>query len=582
MQKFVTQRHGQHRHISDCGQARVFRIVVLFTLAALAFAPRPAMAQGEGAVITTNFPEPGGTLAAPPFRLFPPIGYGDYSNMETDPTAISAADRDSTIALIKAGLPNGMNVRSMNRWQDAQEASPDLQIVNNVPIAGATYTLFLPPGWKKSSRLPVLLSGNGAGVGNNERLWKGAEILIPTLVGKTARPGRSPLIAAFSNAGGTESQGIDEHTLRSVGAFFDFIGANGGDPQRAIMAGASRGGGTALVWGANPLGLNYTAQAVFADIPPTAYGTLAARSVLTYPNLGYIYIAIAHQPDAYRYASPNGPTTPKIETLIGTNDLDEADRRSPLGLAEKLRGKILVIARGTHDAFFPLWEFLRFDRRLDSLGIPHTSLITLGQGHAPTRGLFGELEKYIDALAQGTAYQPPTGRHFFINLNPPGGPQVPLADFIKSGSTAAEVDSLPAETIQGLPFTAEIPSHAGAGNPVDIAVCGPAGGTWRYQAVAPDGKAWTQAQGTFDANECAQTTLAAPTSPGEYTWSFEFNGKTVPPLYTPLRNQGGCGLPATTIVTMQQPSPGEINGSEPSLGFGVDQYSAQDPACIAQ
>src|SRR5579859_1157208 len=111
-------------------------------------------------VITTNFPFVGGTIASLPFRFFPNIGYGDYSNAETDPVAVPASERDAVLAKVQAQLPAGMSVVSLNTWSDAKENANTVQVVNNVPISGATYTIILPPQWNKSAKMPVLLSGN--------------------------------------------------------------------------------------------------------------------------------------------------------------------------------------------------------------------------------------------------------------------------------------------------------------------------------------------------------------------------------------------------------------------------------------
>jgi hypothetical protein len=542
-----------------------------------------AHGQAADGVITTNFPKPGDTAAAPPFRLYPPTSYGDYSNMETDPTAITADQRDELMAIIKKALPAGIDAATLNHWADVKEGVATLQIVNNVAIKGATYTIVLPPNWKRSAKLPVLLSGNGAGVSNNQRLWKQKDASLLALVNLASAPGRSGLIAVYSNAGGTESQGIDTHTYTSVGAFFDFIGQNGGDPQNVITAGGSRGGGTALMWAINPLKLNYHVHAVFADIPPTAYGSLSQVSVLTYPNLGYIYVAGTHDPTAYLYSSPNGPQHPVLDKLIGTNDVAKANAISPLGSADQLKDKTeLVIGRGTHDAFFPLWEFLTFDRRLTELGITHSTVITLGQGHTGSTLLDNELGKYIDQFSQNKPYQSTPGRFYQINLNPPEGTQVPLTEFIKNGMNAdPKATALPGGD---LPFTAEIPSLVGVGLPVDISVCGKVGATFSYEAKSAEGITWTSVEGTIDATECAHQQIKAPDATGAYAWTFTYNGQPISSINTPQRNEGGCGLPAVTTVNMKQPSPAEItanNGDDGTLGFGVDQYSAQESTCTA-
>ncbi len=561
-------------------RTQIFLIGLCLSLCALAATIFPTHAQTASpesdGVINTNFPNPGDTKPSPAIRILPGVSYGSYSNMSTDPVAISAAERDTLLAAASK-TASGIKMISLNNWDAVQEGQPAIQIVNNVPIKGATYTIVLPPGWKRSAHYPVLLSGNGAGVSNNARLWKGSDTSLINAIALASTRDRSGLIAAYSNAGGTESQGVDDHTYKSVGAFFDFIGQNGGDPMHAIMAGGSRGGGTALMWAINPLDLNYKVVAVFADIPPTAYGTLSQLSVLTYPNLGYINEALVHDPNAYLYSNPNGPSNSHIGLLIGVNDAAGADAKSPIGMAERLKDKVLVIGRGTHDPFFPLWEFLRFDDRLTALGITHSTVITLGQGHVGNTFLETQVRAYIDALSQGKAYQPPPGRFIYIDLAPPEGPQVPLPAFLKDGLNA-DPKAVPVAGLD-LPFAAEIPAGAGVGNPVDISVCGKIGSTYSYSAKDAAGKAWTSAAGTFDATECAHVQIKAPDVPGTYTWSFTSQDKPIAVTNTPLRNEGGCGLPAETIVTTLQPSPADLTGNQPTLGFGVDQYSAQEASC---
>lgn len=552
---------------------KLFLFLTAMLLTAILFSPARAQA---GGVITTNYPKPGDTSAAPAVRLLAPR-YGDYSNMETDPTAVSQAERDALLDKARAELPAGIDLLTLNKWEDAKEGLNAIQIVNNVPIQGATYTIVLPAKWSRSAKVPVLLSGNGAGVSNNQRLWKGGDTGLIKFVGTASSPGHTGLITAYSNAGGTESQGIDDHTYKSVGAFFDFIAQNGGDPQHAVTAGGSRGGGTALMWAINPLKLNYNVQAVFADIPPTSYGYLSTRSVLTYPNLGYIYVAVTHIPEAYKYGTAYGPDKPNLKALIGTDDPAEADAKSPSGMAEALKGKMLVIGRGTHDPFFPLTEFLAFDRQLKALSITHTTVITLGQGHIGNTFLAEQASAYVDALTHGKTYQPPPGRFLYINLAPPDGVQVPLSAFLKDG-LSANPKSAPIANLE-LPFTAEIPAGAGVGLPVDISLCGAPGASFSYSAIDASGKEWTKGEGQFTDKECSTDRVKAPDTPGEYTWTFTYNGKPIPPLFTPRRNEGGCGLPAITNVTTAQPSPADLNSGEPSLGFGVDQYSAQDASC---
>jgi len=89
---------------------------------------------------------------------------------------------------------------------------------------------------------------------------KVTDVLVIRYVAASAEAGRTGIIGAYSNSGGTDSLGTDDHTYKSVGAFFDFIAQNGGDRTRAIMSGGSRGGIDSLMWAINPLKLNYNGR----------------------------------------------------------------------------------------------------------------------------------------------------------------------------------------------------------------------------------------------------------------------------------------------------------------------------------
>ncbi|KAB2857437.1 MAG: acetylxylan esterase, partial [Anaerolineae bacterium] len=246
----------------------------------------------------THYPAFGDCEAAPNNEVT--VAYGVYNNRENDPVAVPAETVTATAEAITASV--GVGVRVVNNWAEVQSGSDVLQIVNNVPVEGALYTIFLPVGWTPDGSYPVALSGNGAGTSNNQRFYMGQELDAPLIVARSTQNGSSGVILAMSNAGGTESQGIDEVTYRSVEAFFKWVEANaGGDPERLVTAGASRGGGSALMWAINPLGLDYTVRGVFADVPPTQYGTLTQRSPLTYPSLAAINILVLKDLLGWKY-----------------------------------------------------------------------------------------------------------------------------------------------------------------------------------------------------------------------------------------------------------------------------------------
>lgn len=551
--------------------------VVIFSFASVAgFSTphqRPVHAQDDGATYpcaATHYPEFGGCEAAPNEVT---VTYGVYNNRENDPVAITPEEVAATVATIESQA--GVTVSVLNDWAEVESGSDSLQIVNNVPIEGALYTFFLPIGWTPEGSYVIVLSGNGAGTSNNRRFYQGGELDAPLIVSRSTADGNPGLIMAMSNAGGTESQGIDEVTYRSVGAFFQWVQENaGGDPERFVVAGASRGGGSALMWAINPLGLDYNVRGVFADVPPTQYGTLTQRSPLTYPSLAAINILILKDLLGWKYGTPNGPgqnPARAMEYLIGVGDVDEANAISPFGLADKLAGKDVMIAHGTHDTFFQFALFLEFDRKLNDLGIDHGTIVTMGNGHARSVHLWQVFEEYALALMTGEEYALPLGRQFWIDADPAGDNDIPLADFV-------------GEPVDEVPFTVEVPYKSGVGLPIDISACGAVGADFLVAWTAPNSDSPEPViEGTFDENECVSVQIETPTELGEYVWSFTYRGEEINPLNTPSRDENGCAVsPAITTVEETQPFFSETYPYDGSLAWGIDQYAAQAEGCALE
>jgi hypothetical protein len=540
----------------------VLLLALLLTLPTLTYAQ-----DSVTYVIATHYPAFGGVDPAPTDAV--EVAYGVFNNRENDYRAVTAQEAATWARHVLEAT--GLEPRLLNDWADVQEGLNTVQVVNNVPIAGALYTLFLPPGWTRAADLPVVLSGNGAGTSNNRRLYGDGETIPAELAAMSVQNGGSGLILAISNCGGTEGQGIDEPTYRSVGAFFDFIDQNGGDKHNAITAGGSRGGGSALMWAINPLDLDYTVNAVFAAVPPTHYGSLSQVSVLTYPSMTVIGTRIAHDPDSWRYDNagmrPGMNPSPFMEALIGAGNPDEADALSAIGLAERLAGKQVFLNFGAHDSYFPLSLFLEFDRRLTELDIPHGTVITLAQGHEAARFWMETLYLYLRGVAQGLNMTVPTGRFYFVDPEPPDGREIALGDLLREQGLEAS----PAD----LPVIAQFPYRTGTGNPVDVEVCGTPGDEIVLSLANAAGEVVYELSGTIDADECLVDHTALNVPPGTYTWTLTANGEAINPLNTPVRGSDGCGLRAVTIVEADQPAPETTYAGANTLSFGLDEFSGQ-------
>ncbi len=547
---------------------------------ALLLSVRFTSAQDSIYVVATHYPAFGDTQPAPDDEL--DAAYGVYNNRLNDYYAVDADTAQAVVDEISGTIMG--EVLLVNDWADVEEVSEALQIVNNVPIEGALYTIFLPRGWNRSQKLPVVLSGNGAGTSNNERLYDG-ETDMGIIVGLSTTFGEG-LIGAMSNCGGTESQGVDEITYRSVGAFFDFIDENGGDKNNAMTAGWSRGGGTALMWAINPLGLDYNVHTVFAGVPPVRYGALSQMTPLTYPSLGSIAERTARDENAYRYDNdglrPGMIPSPFLEVIMGTGDPDEADALGPWGMAEGLRGKRVMLEAGSHDAFFSLRFILEYDRLLTSMDIPHGTVITLNSGHEDGDFMRGALADALLAMAQGEDFETPTGRFYFIDTNPLEDEEMSLEDFYAEQG----IDDDPTQ----LPVTVEIPFRVGVGNPADISVCGTPGD--EVQLTMGDVYSLSV---TLDENECYSEQVTFDYPVGRYTWGLFVNDTGIPMLNSvgftsenfPLdalygsEVAVGCSQVAVTFVEDRQPLWSESYATRRTMSFGILEYAPFAPAdCV--
>ena len=495
-------------------------ILIVLLLAGLGPAgiAAPAQAQTDDYAVVTHYPAVGGMDPAPKDAV--EVSYGVFNNRLNDYYAVDATRAADVMAQIEAeiGTPAVMH----NAWDEVEENLDSLQVVNNVPLEGALYTLFLPPGWHEAARLPVLLSGNGAGHSNNRRLYGSREIIpaIVSVVGLDA--GGTGFIVAISNCGGTESQGVDAPTLRSVGAFLDWIDTHGGDKTNVIAAGGSRGGGSALMWAINPLDLDYDIHTVFAVVPPTHYGALATVSILTYPSMASIGSLISHRPDAWRYDDPAAPVnlfpSPFLEAILGTGDPAEADALGPIGRAERPAWQANLPGGGGARRLLPAGALRGFRPTAGRVGHPAHHGDHPGQRPQSSSAFFETtLFLYLNGLSQGRPVPLPTGRYYFIDQDPRVDDQVSLSSFFRAHGITADPGVLP--------VIAQFPYRAGSGNPVDVSVCGPAEAEVELHMVDADGNVAYAYSGPIGADECVLEHFALDVPPGTYTWSLSVDGE---------------------------------------------------------
>jgi hypothetical protein len=523
--------------------------------------------------INTNYPYPG--MGEADTRIKTP-SYNNYNAQITDDTV---PEKEQVIAFLKhAEKATGMKVIMLNDLADLQgpplqKNSPSdqtaqnasIQIVNNVIIGEALFTVAFPPGWDPAGRYPMVLSGNGSGSSNNMRLFgeHNSDIGIAYYAGMSVREGGSGLIVAVCNCGGRESQGANSGTLQAIGDFIDLMADfYGGDRYQLVTFGSSRGGGTALLWGANPLNLDYSVVAIFADVPPLKYGTMTDVAVSDFPSLAGIMNMVLNDPNAYRYdTGPYSPMDPSpvMEVLVGTKDLDEADNRGPWGYFEKLVGKKVVLSQGTHDPYMPMPYFLESDRKLRSLGVHPLTIITLRQGHIGGAIVEENLINFLKALSMGESYDIPSGRMYMLQT-----------DLVEHSSTG-----LSKLSVIGMPFTATVPWKLGVKEPGTLILCGEPGKPWAADLYDSGGRPKWSWSGVFDETESSFVDLPLPREVGIYKWFFTYDGTPIANTNTPVVDEHGNPVVCSTNVVEEQPLQQDVYYDYDRynhLNFGIDQY----------
>lgn len=512
----------------------------LCLLPSLAF----AQAQGDFPVVT-NFPAAGGTMADP--RRVATPDYENYSAEVTDEYLVTRGQFDNAANTVAANT-GGLGVRFWNSLNSVQENQPFIQIVSNVPIGAALYTIGFPPNWNRNGDYAIFLSPAATTYSNNRRLFAAGEVGV---MGYVASRG---LIVAFSNVGGIESQGVSDEVLRSVGAALDQLATYGGDKQRVITGGFSRGAGASLIWAANPLNLDYNVVAVFAHALPVSVVEAVTAPYATYPHLGFFHDYITNNPALSQYNNDPPPHSFPNRMLQIITGQGTAEAKSALVSIDRLAGKELVFSAGTHDAVLPFHRAVEFSRALFAAGVQHTANFIYNEGHQLSALVAQEFVLAIDVIAMGQAYRGPRRRIYSVQ------------------NTLASLDYTTQQTFdpQTTPFSAVLPYRSSVGQPLRIDLCGTPGTSYRVCAVPQGGQlAALDYAGTIPPGEC--TTLPGETpGVGLYDWRIEVGGMPVARSLTPI-----TGILATFDVrdTQQQ----HLTGLPSALpiAHGISELSPQ-------
>jgi len=482
--------------------------------------------------IPTHFPDAFGGDNGPGL---PPdqLAWEHYSNALTD-VAAGDAQVESFVALMETATNHGVAI--LADPSDLEIGSSRTQILVNLRLGASLATVFLPPGWDPSRRVPILFSGEPSGGGNNGRLF-GNQIRFTATgpeYGIYAGLSQGGLITVVHNAGGVPSQGTTPDVIDDVGCAIAWIDANlGGDAQRVVFAGKSRGGSTALTWGANPHRLPYATIGIFSHVPIWDGAVLATLPPSMFQiNIHGLAEALFTE-DAFYESSHPGAMDVLLRALQiitpdgSTASLGTLDARSQLAAIASVPA--LAVCFATHDGYQLPASNVEMLHDLDAAGARYHAEILIRGPHVDCPATGDKLAAYAQWLA-GLASAPPelTGRTF--TLSPRIG---------ESGETT----SMPGTTT--LPRFGYFPVQLEATRRGEVHVCGPPG---TAHVVGRFGGATLLDQTQPLANSCARFAFVAPTTAGTIAWTIDDAG--IDGAASPV--QAGRAL-ATSVVTDKPP-----------------------------
>ncbi|GAB4517586.1 MAG: hypothetical protein Tsb0020_36170 [Haliangiales bacterium] len=169
-------------------------------------------------------------------------------------TADSSAHFAEQFALATGAHPT---IRSQE--SDALDGSDRAQLIPNVMVEGARFTLLLPPGWRANAYLPIVLSSDGT---SPER-GGGTGAHAALTVAQVAMEQDPAPIVAFTEC--MSGHGTDQRSLRAVATLLDSLDNLGGD-KYSVMATGRDDLGAALLWAINPLNLDYDVHSAAISI----------------------------------------------------------------------------------------------------------------------------------------------------------------------------------------------------------------------------------------------------------------------------------------------------------------------------
>ena len=277
-----------------------------------------------------------------------------------------------------------------------EQSKGSIQLMHALISDDNLITLFIPPNWKQSDqrgKYPILVNGY---YDLRSNLLTEGKVIAKTM-GKAWKNSQVPFIGIeWNGGGGVASLTANPKARSSFNAIIQKVADNfGGDPQRIMMFGGSRGGITTLSMASNPEKYPYKIVAAYASVPMVDFSNaakLTGSTVSQLLNIAEWSIGLTDtwkKDFRYPFAGMQGFTRAEahLHILAGSKDPLEFENRlnisSPYMLAGlKAMGTQLYLEVGSHDVICPWMDQFRFIKKLENQGISVETRVNYLMGHA--------------------------------------------------------------------------------------------------------------------------------------------------------------------------------------------------------
>ncbi|RKY23649.1 MAG: hypothetical protein DRP79_08865 [Planctomycetota bacterium] len=499
---------------------------------------------------------------------FHKCAWGDYSNDGTDYYAPKQAEVDAFKKGAKKLTGRETVILPDLKKETFQKYKGKCRVFVNKRFGTeddgySLWTIFFPSGQnrRQKGRIPIIISPNGYSLSNNLVVFK----LQSTYLVRMAE--EYNCILAVSNCGGSESIGMHPALSDQMEELIDMLHSDfGGDRNRVVFYGGSRGGFASLFWGANPYKKNYKTVGIFAMVPLTRPGTLTFKPCASYVFMGnihniiegdYYYDLDCTRHDAYSDGWQDRSKYPdQCHALTGHRTAKAADMAGPMGCIDNYRGVLLCTTAAANDCVMPFEDYVAFTGALREKHIAYSGSVVLGGNHVPDALLWG-CETRGEKLPGGAVDR----LHEAMMKLKRGGKPTPVSEtnYYRSRTSLAarSVRALePVDTGGAPPFIARVAAKVAPGQPWQVELFGPKGLEWKYELYNPSGKPVEgySGSGRFDSSRRRIIDLKSVTADwpgGEYVWKFYLNGKEVK-FETVLDEKSGPIPPLTTVVQQKK------------------------------